>query len=123
MNIKKFNSLNDVLNEIINSNYDRNLSLVIGFHFSSDESNDFIYSSKLDKFSFFFEFLEIHQKELNNIEFKDVIDKLIKIDLNDLLSIKEIIYYKELERINEKFNQGLINEEVFTSLKNKLMYS
>lgn len=121
MNRKKFNSLKEVLNEIINSNYDRNLAFIIGFHFSSDESITFNYNAKLNKYGFFFEFLEIHQKDLNNIEFIDVINKLYKIDLNNLLSIKSIIFYKELNNINDKFNRGVINDSIFNQLKDNLL--
>jgi|GEM_PF-3177950 len=121
MNKKTFNSLKEIITVILKSNCERNLSSVIGFEYFSDESNKFIFDETLDKYAFFFQFLDIYQRDLNNTEFEEVINKLYNIDLNDLLLIKKIIYYKELKTIKNKFNKGLIDEKVFNQLNNEIL--
>ena len=59
-----FDNIQDVLYEIKDRDCDRNFSSVIGFEFSFDENDQFIYND-LDDYPFFFHFLDVEQFDLN----------------------------------------------------------
>lgn len=117
-----FNSIQDILKTIEESGFSRNLSSTIGFEYAFEEDDQFQFGEELDKYSFFFYFLDIEQSELTDEEFKSLILKLIALGADiSPLKVKEILYANQLTQIEEIFSKKLITEEVYQNLKNKYL--
>ena len=115
-----FNNFKEVLKEIKNRNYDRNFASVIGFEFAFEENDKLIYNN-LDDYDFFFHFLDIEQSDLTNEKFISIINKLLHLKELNSINIKKILYEEQLDKIEEKYNNNFITQEVYDKLKNKYL--
>lgn len=117
-----FNSLQDVLVAIEKSGYNRNFASIVGFEYAFEEDRNFKFNEGLNKYSFFFYFLDAEQDKLTDDEFRKVILELIKLeDKDDMKEIKRVIYHKQIKIIEDKFDKRIITKDVYKRLINKYL--
>jgi hypothetical protein len=123
MEKKYFYSIQNILDEIIKNNFDRDFCSLIAINYFFDENNTFIYDyDSLNDYSFFFSFLDNDQFIIDDNDFKNIILKINELGMGiNRIKMKKIIYSKELNIINKKFNDNKITEDVYNYLIKKLI--
>ena len=124
----KFDTIKEVLFSIKGKNFDRNFASIIGLSYSIDESEMGNYSFEfndvnLNKYSFLFYFFDVDQIGLSDEEFKKIIEKILSFSSEEIrpIEIKKVLYEKQLNELEIKFNKKVISEEVYKNQVNKYL--
>lgn len=124
----KFDNIKEVLFSIKGKNFDRNFASIIGLSYSIDESEMGNYSFEfndvnLNKYSFLFYFFDVDQIGLSDEEFKKIIEKILSFSSEEIrpIEIKKVLYEKQLNELEIKFNKKVISEEVYKNQVNKYL--
>ncbi|WP_395043760.1 hypothetical protein [Flavobacterium sp.] len=119
-----FKTLHEVLEAIINSNFNRNFTSILAMAFIYEEDDNILFvQENFNGLGFLFDFFNVGQFDLSNEEFKIIVNKLSEIDILqlDVLKIKVILYEKKIDELKVKFEKKYISNEVYKNQVNKYL--
>lgn len=124
----KFYSIEDVLFLIKKKNFDRNFSSIIGVSYIVDENviGDYTFEFnvvELDKYSFLFYFFDVGQIGVSDKDFKEIIEKILSLSSECIkpIEIKKILYEKQLNELEIKYNKKNISKEIYLNQISKYL--
>ncbi|ELV7526179.1 hypothetical protein SL053_002190 [Flavobacterium psychrophilum] len=118
-----FETLEEVLTSVMNSNFNRNFTSIIAMAYIFEEDDSILFNEENFKgLGFLFDFFNLEQFDLSDQEFKEIITNLFSLKGKiNIVEIKKILYHKQLKLYEEKFNGNLISNETYKILVGKIL--
>ncbi|RTZ04357.1 hypothetical protein EKL98_09220 [Flavobacterium bomense] len=118
-----FETLEEVLTAVMNSNFNRNFTSIIAMAYIFEEDDSILFNEENFKgLGFLFDFFNLEQFDLSDQEFKEIITNLLSLKGKiNIVEIKKILYHKQLKLYEEKFNGNLISNETYKILLGKIL--
>jgi hypothetical protein len=119
-----FKYLQEVLKSIKNNSFNREYVWEIANAYVYEENQDIEFDEKtFNDFGFLFQFFLIEQNDLSDENFKEVIEKILSLSSEDTnpIEIKKILYEKQLNELEIKFDKKYISNEVYKNQVSKYL--
>jgi hypothetical protein len=119
-----FNDLQEVLKSIKNNSFNREYAWEIANAYVYEENQDIEFDEiTFDGFGFLFHFFLIEQNDLSDENFKEVIEKILSLSSENTnpIEIKKILYEKQLNELEIKFDKKYISDEVYKNQVSKYL--
>jgi hypothetical protein len=119
-----FNNIQEIFYSIKNNSFNRNYAWEIADAYIYEENQNISFDEKLfEGFGFLFQFFLIEQFDIPDVDFKNIIEKTLLFQSNNLtpLEIKKILYENQLNQLLDKLNNKMISEEVYKNQVSKYL--
>lgn len=117
-----FNNITEVFKAILENSFDREFAWKIAAAFVYEEDHEISFNeSAFDGLGFIFQFFLVEQREIDDNEFRELVEKWHSLSNPDTINLRAVLYSKELQELKQKLEDEIISVQMYESQKAKYL--